>query len=343
MPGPIPVIVGLGIAGAVAYAMGGKSASAATKPATHKPKKKAPAVSSTSEAAIKAAMKKPAAMKALIDQVAATGDPVKLWNLGRTMLVNSKGNPTMQAAAAAVLAKAVAMAVKKDGLAPLIATVLANGDAEILAQAALSAAALEPAFAQRLKDLAAQLRRSGSTPAKPAAKPSTKPSKDDANAKKAAEAATQVVADAIKATAQVEKDPPQAPVPNVPPTPVKVVTLPEVVVTAAPPTGPKKAAYQLTSYLESLSAARDHSGRNKEDKKKVGGFQKEMGLGADGVYGPGTAKAIASLGVVPVPPYYWTKSKWQAQKADYKAHIANMARKFTDEDWAPALKNVDRS
>lgn len=339
----IPLVVGVGIAGALAFAAGGAKASTPPKKSTHTPKKKSPAVSDLTEKAIIAAMKNPAAIKALVDQVAATGDPVKLWNLGRTMLLNSKGNPTMQAAAAAVLAKAVVMAFRKGDPAPLIANALANGDAAILAQAAVSAAVLAPELAARLKQLADQLNKSGKTPG-PVKKPGKKPaSKDDANAAKAAQAATQVVADAIKATAQVEKDPPGAPVPNVPPTPTKVVTLPEVQVMAKVPTGAFKSAIDFTSYLESLGAARDHTLRNKENKKTVAAFQKALGLNADGIYGPGSATKIAQLGWVPVPPFYWTKGKADAQKKAYKAVIAAQAKAITDLDWTPAVKNLERS
>lgn len=343
----IPKVVGLVAAGAVAFAFGGKKAAAspAVKPSTHKPKKKSPEVTATTEKAIKAAMNNPAAMKAIIDQTAKSGDASKLWNLGRTILLNSQGKPAMQAVASHVLVQAVVLAAKTGQLGGLVATALANGDAAILSNAAQSAIKANPALASQLRALVDQLTRAAKPPSKPGGTraPRTEDEKLDT---KAAQAATAVVVDAIKKTEQVQKDPPQAPLPK-----GNVTTLPEVVITAAPPSAsqvmsPQQAAAQdLTVYLNSISSkfTWPHEARFKEDKSIVGKAQAKMGLSADGKYGPGTARAIAALGIVPVPPYYWTAGKAQQQKNEYKAAIAKAAATFTDLDWSPALKGVDRS
>lgn len=346
----IPMVVGLVAAGAVAFAFGGKGAKAAqpaAKPPTHRPKRKAPGVSDTSERAIKAAMNNPAAMKVIIDQVNKTGDPSKLWNLGRTILLNSQGKPTMQAVAAQVLANAVVMAAKKGDLGTLVATALANGDAAILAGAAKSAIALNPALSSQLNALIDQLSRSAKPPAQSPGQPRAPVTRDEQLDTKAAQAATQVLADAIRQTEQIAKQPASAPIPEVSPSPV-TTTLPEMTIEASPQVlSPQQtAAMQLTEYLQKLTAPfkYPHEARFKEDKSKVGQAQSKMGITADGKYGKGTAGAIAALGIVPIPPFYWSsKTPIATQKNAYKAHIAEMAGKFSDLNWSPALLGVDRS
>jgi hypothetical protein len=328
----IPILIAA--AGAIAFAASKKPVAAAP-PATHKPKKKAPAVKAGSEAAIVAAMKSPAAIKAIIDKAAASGDPSTLWNLGRTMLLNSKGNPTMQAAANAVLIKAVAMAAQQGQLGDLAATALANGDAAILARAAQQAAQANPQFAAQLTQLATQLLRAGTPPSSPG-----QPTKQDISDKTAAQAATQVLVDAVKQTGQVMTDPASAPLP----TGGKVTTLPEVIITPGPDFDPTAqvldekttAAQKLTEYLAPLS-------RYKEDKKRVAKYQKDMGLSSDGNYGPGTASFIAQLGIVPKLPFYWTKGKAQAQKNAYRAVINDSANRFPGLAWDSALKGLEQS
>lgn len=333
----IPIIVGLVAAGAVAFgAGGGKSAAAApAAPAKRKPKKKAPTISDTTEAAIVAAMKSPQAMQGLIATVAKTGDPVKLWNLGRTILVNNP-SPTMKGVGLKVLVDAVTKAASSGKLGDLVANALANGDGAMLASAAKSAARANPSLASALNRLVSQL-TAAKSPGQPAPRPpSTRDEKLDT---KAAQAATAVVVDAIKRTGEAQ----QQSTTQTLPTGGVVTTLPEIVITASPDASPSEvlsdgqsAAMQLTDYLRTTS-------RYKEDNSRVGQAQKRMGLSADGKYGPGSAKRVASFGVVPVPPFYWTKGKAPAQKKDYKDYIASMAGKFPDQDWSPALKGVDQS
>lgn len=339
----IPIVIGLAAAGAVAFAAGGKRALAATPatPPTHRPKRRAPTVSEDSEQAVIAAMNDPAKVKAIVDRALANGDPVAVWNLGRTMLLNSKGKPMMQAAASSVMTQAVVMAAKQGELGKLTAVALANGDAGLLAQAAKSAATVAPSMATQFQQLASQLTRAGQAPAAPSTTVTspglTQPTTaDDSLSQKAAAAASQVMADAIKQTEVMMSQPASAPIPT--------ETLPAMTVTATE--SPKKvAALQLTGYLESITAGLKypHLARYKEDKAKVGRAQSAMGISADGSYGPGTASAVGRLGVVPIPPFYWTKSKWQQQKKDYKALIASLAGQFPNLDWSPALRGVDVS
>lgn len=338
MAGIIPVVVGLVAAGAAAFAFGGK-ATAAPKPAAFRPKRKPADVTDTTERAIKAAINNPAAMKRIIDATAKTGDPSKLWNLGRTILLNSSGKPTMQAVAAQVLANAVTAAVKRGSLGDLVATALANGDGSILIGAAQSAMALNPNLKAQLSELIAQLKRSAQPPSTSPGQPRAPVTRDEQLDTKAAQTATQVVNDAIKQTEAVVTSTPGG---------GKVTTLPEMVITASPSqvmSPQQTAAMQLTEYLRSITShlTWPHEARFKEDKSLVGKAQSKMGLSADGKYGPGTASAVALLGIVPVPPFYWSAGKAAAQKAAYKKHIQAMAAKFSDLDWAPALKGVDRS
>lgn len=339
----IPIIVGLGALGALAFAGGSaKAAPAAATPETHKPKRRGKGVKPDTEAVIISALRNPAAMKKIIDSTAATGDAVKLWNLGRTMLLNAQGLPNMQAAAAQVLANAVSTSLDKGTIGDLLSTVLANGDAGIFIGAAKTAGNLRPDLAQRLRDIIAQVNRSSAGPEQPVTRSPGQPTgnkpattRDDQAVQSAAQAATQVVVDAIKATEAATAAPADAPLPASP----TVQTLPEVVITPGPSasSNPLQAAAQkLTDYLRTTT-------RFHEDKGKVGSFQSKAGLGADGNYGPASAKKIASLGVVPVPPFYWTKGKAPAQKQDYKRFIADMADQFPFLDFAPALKGVDAS
>lgn len=333
MPPLIPLVIAA--AGAIAFAVSRKSGAATPAPATHKPKKRSPTVNPNSEAAIIAAMKSPAAIKAIIDKAAASGDPATLWNLGRTMLLNSKGNPTMQAVANAVLIKAVALAAKQGTLGDLAATALANGDAALLARAAQQAAAANPQFAGQLTTLAQQLLRAGAPPSSPG-----QPTRQDISDKQAAQAATQVLVEAVKQTGQVMSQPASAPLPQ----PGGVITLPEVLITPGPDFNPTAqvldaktaAAQKLTEYLMPLS-------RYKEDKKLVAKYQKEMGLSSDGNYGPGSASFIAQLGIVPKLPFYWTKGKAQQQKNAYRAVINDSASKFPGLPWDSALKGLEQS
>ncbi len=344
MPGIIPIVVGLVAAGAVAFAFGDKHAAAAPGP---RPKQKSPEVSDATEAVIIEAMGNPQAMKRLIDAAAATGDAPKLWNLGRTILINSQGNPTMQAVASQVLVNAVVTATKKGQLGDLMATVLANGDTGIFIGAAQSAIGLNPELSGRLNVAIEQLRRATQPPTQSPGQPRPPVTSDEKLDTKAAETATAVIADAIKKTEEVQKAPAQAPLPA-----NNVTTLPEIVITASPPgkstsqvlDAATTAAMQLTDYLHSISDSLPfpHMARFKEDKSKVGQAQVKLGVTADGKYGPGSAKRIASLGVVPIPPFYWPKA-WQNSKREYASHIKAMVLKFPDLDFGPAMKGVDRS
>jgi hypothetical protein len=58
-------------------------------------------------------------------------------------------------------------------------------------------------------------------------------------------------------------------------------------------------------------------GRRKgtEDRKRVAAFQRLAKIKDDGLYGPGTATAVGSFGVVPAPVMYWPKSWWKSKKS----------------------------
>lgn len=58
------------------------------------------------------------------------------------------------------------------------------------------------------------------------------------------------------------------------------------------------AAKELALYLTRLSPW-------KEDREKVKTYQTAIGVSADGKYGPGTATALVSYGIIPPAPFYW--------------------------------------
>lgn len=62
-------------------------------------------------------------------------------------------------------------------------------------------------------------------------------------------------------------------------------------------------------------------------RAKVKAFQQSQGLGADGLYGPGTGEAAAMLGIVPVAPLYWsaTASKAREQRVAWNAFLTGRA------------------
>jgi peptidoglycan hydrolase-like protein with peptidoglycan-binding domain len=75
-----------------------------------------------------------------------------------------------------------------------------------------------------------------------------------------------------------------------------------------------------------------------EDRELVRRFQRANGLNDTGVYGPGTAEAIASLGLVPPRPFEWPSKKTFKVKARYKATMREHARRDPDRAsaWAHA-------
>jgi hypothetical protein len=90
------------------------------------------------------------------------------------------------------------------------------------------------------------------------------------------------------------------------------------------------AALQLTSHLRTVR-------RYSEDQNLVRAYQSANGLTADGKYGASTALSIASHGVVPVVPFYWTKATATQQKAAYKAGIAQCEKQYPTLDWSTAI------
>lgn len=64
----------------------------------------------------------------------------------------------------------------------------------------------------------------------------------------------------------------------------------------------------------------------KENRVTVTEFQKQMGLSKiDGKYGPETAKALASYGIIPPAPYYWPAVGTNAAISDYRATLREKA------------------
>lgn len=68
------------------------------------------------------------------------------------------------------------------------------------------------------------------------------------------------------------------------------------------------------------------AGRGHEDTSLVRKFQAQEKLTSDGKYGPGTATRILQrYGIVPVVPYYWSKTNWKTQKKGFIAFVNSYA------------------
>lgn len=83
---------------------------------------------------------------------------------------------------------------------------------------------------------------------------------------------------------------------------------------------PEQLAQELVDHLEGVSVGQ-------EDRELVRRFQRVQGLNDTGIYGPGTAEAIASLGIVPPRPFDWPSKKTFRVKARYKAAMHEYARR----------------
>lgn len=93
------------------------------------------------------------------------------------------------------------------------------------------------------------------------------------------------------------------------------------------------------------TAARDYAnyirGKRKgsENKTTVMGYQKKLGMAADGLYGAGDAVAMAAADVAPPPILYWPKNLSQGPDALAKAQTAiavakaNRGSKTSQSDW----------
>jgi hypothetical protein len=102
------------------------------------------------------------------------------------------------------------------------------------------------------------------------------------------------------------------------------------------------AAQELTSYLQSLGGL---AGRYKEDRAKVKALQTRMGAFADGMYGKGSATIIMQNGLVPVAPYYWSKTTATADKSAFMALVKNYAAADPQRatEWNKLLADTQRS
>ena len=108
-----------------------------------------------------------------------------------------------------------------------------------------------------------------------------------------------------------------APIPST----IPVVTVP---VTTTQPTDPgfgerKARAERFGLYISTAAKL------NADPQVKA--FQLQEGLTVDGLYGPKTAVALASYGVIPRKPLYWSRNNWGEQKTAYQATMLDYARK----------------
>jgi peptidoglycan hydrolase-like protein with peptidoglycan-binding domain len=136
------------------------------------------------------------------------------------------------------------------------------------------------------------------------------------------------------------------PVETDPQTPVGAQTLEPAVTTTQQPPAPEPdsrvAAREITHYLNSLGGL---AGRFKENKAQIKGWQTRLGLGADGMYGRNSAKAVVLQGFVPVVPYYWPKYSTAAAKREFTSYI----QQYADSDparkvqWDKLLSDIQRA
>jgi peptidoglycan hydrolase-like protein with peptidoglycan-binding domain len=79
-------------------------------------------------------------------------------------------------------------------------------------------------------------------------------------------------------------------------------------------------------------------GRGKEDRALVQEFQRANGLNPTGAYGPSTALAFVSYGIVPTKPFYWPSKGLLRAKAGYRLTLMHQARndEQRSDEWAAA-------
>jgi len=116
--------------------------------------------------------------------------------------------------------------------------------------------------------------------------------------------------------------------PPLPPIPLPGVT-PAALPLPAPAQGPvpedpnRAGARALTDYLVSIGGL---AGREREDRSRVSAFQAQENLNVDGKYGSGTSILILEkYGIIPVAPYYWSRTRSAEQKRIYIARVNELA------------------
>lgn len=142
--------------------------------------------------------------------------------------------------------------------------------------------------------------------------------------------------------------------PLAPSTPGNVTTLPEVVITAAPPTAtPASQNQKLLAGKVALMLR--NAAKGKEDQTLVSAFQqqeRDAGHGpggafgttpskVDGMYGAKSALQLARFyGIVPPKPLYWAKNTWLQDKKNYRTEMARFAAIDPQraDEWAAAGK-----
>ena len=105
-----------------------------------------------------------------------------------------------------------------------------------------------------------------------------------------------------------------------------------------PPNPRRAAAAQLTNML---FMSRPHE----EDKNAVTKWQSDEGLKPTGLYGPGTAIALAErYGIVPPRPRYWTRSGTGAVKRAYvhRLRMQGVRDPARKEEWDAAAAVIER-
>lgn len=111
-----------------------------------------------------------------------------------------------------------------------------------------------------------------------------------------------------------------------------VITLPPVALPGAP-SGANPVAARLTAALNQTDPITNGRTDDNIQKGLVAALQgQEKTLGkysgpVDGLYGPGSALLVASYGIVPYPPFFWSnvKSKTANLKANFKKAMLNRA------------------
>jgi len=136
-----------------------------------------------------------------------------------------------------------------------------------------------------------------------------------------------------------------APVTSIPTAPPPLPTAPPALPsspTALPQSDARMAAQELTSYLQSIGGL---AGRYKEDQTRIKAWQSRLGAYVDGKYGKGTATIVLQNGLVPVAPYYWSRTTATSDKAAFIALVQNYAAADPQRatEWSKLIADTQRS
>lgn len=101
----------------------------------------------------------------------------------------------------------------------------------------------------------------------------------------------------------------------------------------APPTAADRIASELVEHLRGAEVGA-------EDRELVARFQRTVGLNDSGAYGPTTAKALITFGLIPPAPRYWPAKKIYRAKTQYQWALRDAAKNdpAREAEWSRAAR-----